>query len=119
MATNVALNAIKRRNRFAWLPWRAAGERASPEPDLAEAALGAKVDIPTPKGIVTLKIPPCTSGGAKLRVKSHGVVTKDGPGDLIAEVQIIMPKKLDDAARSVFERLAQQGGENPRVKLQW
>lgn len=40
VATNVALNAIKCRNRFAWLPWRAAGERASPEPDLAEAALG-------------------------------------------------------------------------------
>ncbi len=86
---------------------------------LAEAALGAKVDIPTPKGTVTLKVPPCTSGGAKLRVKAHGVAAKDGPGDLIAEVQIVMPKKLDDQARSVFERLAQQSGENPRAKLQW
>jgi RNA polymerase sigma-70 factor (ECF subfamily) len=40
VATNVALNAIKRRNRFAWLPWREAEARAAPEPDLADAALG-------------------------------------------------------------------------------
>lgn len=86
---------------------------------LAEAALGAKVDIPTPKGTVTVKIPPCTSGGAKLRVKAHGVPAKDGPGDLIAEVQIVMPKQLDEQARAAFERLAQVGSENPRAKLQW
>lgn len=86
---------------------------------LAEAALGAKVDIPTPKGTVTLKVPPCTSGGAKLRVKAHGVPAKDGPGDLIAEVQIIMPKEIDDESRTVFERLAQQGNEDARAKLQW
>lgn len=86
---------------------------------LAEAALGAKVDIPTPQGTVTVKVPPCTSGGAKLRVKAHGVPSKDGPGDLIAEVQIAMPKELDEQARAAIERLAQQAGENPRAKLQW
>ncbi|MHB8898838.1 MAG: DnaJ C-terminal domain-containing protein [Thermoguttaceae bacterium] len=85
----------------------------------AEAALGAKVDIPTPKGTVTLKVPPCTSGGSKLRVKAHGVAAKDGPGDLIAEVQIVMPRKLDDETRAAIERLARQGTDNPRAKLQW
>jgi len=86
---------------------------------LAEAALGAKVDVPTPKGTVTLKVPPCTSGGAKLRVKAHGVPAKDGPGDLIAEVQIVMPKELDDESRAAFERLAKRGTEEARAKLQW
>jgi DnaJ-class molecular chaperone len=86
---------------------------------LTEAALGAKVDIPTPKGTVTVKVPPCTSGGSKLRVKAHGVSTKDGPGDLIAEVQIVMPKQLDEETRAAFQRLSQQGSENPRANLQW
>ena len=86
---------------------------------LAEAALGAKVDIPTPKGTVTVKVPPCTSGGAKLRVKAHGVPAKDGPGDLIAEVQIVMPKQIDDETRATFERLAERGTENARANLKW
>lgn len=86
---------------------------------VAEAALGAKVDIPTPEGTVTIKVPPCTSGGAKLRVKAHGVPGKDGPGDLIAEVQIVMPKEIDDEARKLFQNLAQRGTENARAKLQW
>jgi DnaJ-class molecular chaperone len=86
---------------------------------LAEAALGAKVDVPTPNGTVTLKIPPCTSGGAKLRVKAHGVPGKDGPGDLIAEIQIVLPKQIDEQTRAAIERLAEQATENPRAKLQW
>src|SRR4029079_11271094 len=40
---------------------------------LAEAALGAKVDIPTPKGTISLRVPPATSSGTKLRVKGHGI----------------------------------------------
>ncbi len=86
---------------------------------LAEAALGAKVEVPTPKGIVSVKVPPGTSGGAKLRVKSHGVPSSDGSsGDLIAEIQIVLPKTFDDEARKVLERIG-QGMENPRTRLQW
>ena len=59
---------------------------------LTEAVQGAKVDIPTPQGTITLSIPPGTSSGRKLRVKGHGVNPSKGkPGDLFAEVQIVLP----------------------------
>jgi DnaJ-class molecular chaperone len=87
---------------------------------LTEAALGANVDVPTPKGTVAVKIPAGTSGGAKLRVKAHGAPSKDGTtGDLIAEVQIVMPKQLDEQTRAALEQLARQETDNPRAKLQW
>ena len=70
---------------------------------LGEAVAGAKVDVPTPRETVTLSIPPGTSSGAKLRVKGHGVVPKNGPpGDLLAEIQIVLPKQLSDADRKAI-----------------
>lgn len=88
---------------------------------LAEAALGAKIDVPTPKGMVSLRIPPATSSGTKLRVKGHGVQFNDGSaGDLLAEIQIVLPTRLDDAARQAIEQMAAAGDqENPRAKLRW
>ena len=74
---------------------------------LAEAVEGAKVDVPTPKGTVALKIPPGTSSGAKLRVKGHGVAPAKGePGDLFAEVQIILPKKFSSKAKELLGEAA-------------
>ncbi|MBN2216881.1 MAG: J domain-containing protein [Pirellulales bacterium] len=88
---------------------------------LAEAALGAKIDVPTPKGTVTLQIPPATSSGAKLRIKGHGVETRhEGAGDLIAEIQIMLPKQFDDESRRMIEQIAQRAGQpNPRTGLRW
>lgn len=87
---------------------------------LAEAALGAKVDVPTPKGTVSLKIPPGTSSGTKLRIAGFGVPAKDGTaGDLIVEVQIRLPDRLDDEARELFRRLAAGYSDNPRRALRW
>ena len=66
---------------------------------LAEAALGAKVDVPTPKGTLTLTVPAGSSGGRRLRVKGHGVAPSKGPaGDLFAELRIILPKQYDEEA---------------------
>ena len=87
---------------------------------LAEAALGAKIDLPTPKGTVTLKIPPCTSSGAKLRVKGHGAAAKGKkPGDLLAEIQIVLPKELEDDDREAIEQLANRHPQQPREDLRW
>jgi len=87
---------------------------------LAEAALGAKIDVPTPKGTVTLKVPPGTSSGAKLRVKGHGVAPKGvNPGDLLAEIQIVLPKELEDADREAIEKLAERHPQQPRDELRW
>jgi DnaJ-class molecular chaperone len=87
---------------------------------LAEAALGAKVDVPTPKGKVTVSIPPGTSSGAKLRIKGHGVAPKAGPpGDLFVEVQIVLPKNLDEESREAIRRIGERYVENPRANLRW
>ena len=87
---------------------------------LAEAALGAKVDVPTPSGTVSLKIPPGTSSGTKLRVKRHGVAPKDAtPGDLFADIQIVLPKNLSDADRQALGDIDQRYPQSPRAKLRW
>jgi DnaJ-class molecular chaperone len=87
---------------------------------LAEAVQGAKIDIPTPKGTVTLSVPPCTSSGTKLRVKGHGVATKSGtPGDLLAEIQIVLPKQLSEADRKTIAKIDANYTQNPRKDLRW
>lgn len=87
---------------------------------LAEAALGAKVDIPTPNGVVSLRIPPGTSGGKRLRVRGHGVTPKNGdPGDLLAEIQIVLPKNLDEPAREAIRQIADRYPLEPRAGLRW
>lgn len=91
---------------------------------LAEAALGAKVDVPTPRGTIALRVPPGTSSGKKLRVKGHGVTPKKGePGDLYAEIQIVLPTPLDDECMELIKKLdehaAQAHPQNPRRDLKW
>jgi curved DNA-binding protein len=85
---------------------------------LAEAALGAKIDVPTPSGTISLRIPPGTSGGKKLRIKGEGIRTKGGArGDLFAEVQIVLPPQLDEEILEAIRRLPPQ--PNPRTELRW
>jgi DnaJ-class molecular chaperone len=87
---------------------------------IREAAEGAKVDVPTPKGTVTLTVPPGTSSGTKLRVKGHGVTPKGRPaGDLYVEVQIALPPQLDAKSLSLIEQLDALHPYSPREKLQW
>jgi len=88
---------------------------------LAEAIEGAKVDVPTPWGTIALRIPPRTSGGRKLRAAGMGVRHANGEkGDLIAEVQIVLPEAADPAA---MERLleaarAVDAAATPSVRAQ-
>ena len=87
---------------------------------LGEAVAGATIDVPTPNGVVSLHVPPGTSSGKKLRIKGHGVVPKTGePGDLIAEVQIILPPNLSDADRQTIRELDQRYPISPRQNLRW
>ena len=87
---------------------------------LAEAALGAKIDLPTPKGTIRLSIPPGTSSGKKLRVKGHGVaVANQEAGDLFAEIQIVIPDALDEDDRQAIEQIAAKHPQNPRATLRW
>lgn len=87
--------------------------------NLAEAALGAKVDVPTlSEGEVTVTIPPGTSSGAKLRLRGKGIIdqkTKQ-PGDQICSIKITAPKDLSDEERTLYEQLQDLNHESPRSK---
>jgi DnaJ-class molecular chaperone len=87
---------------------------------LAEALNGGKIDVPTPHGTITLTIPPGVSSGRKLRVKGHGVRTSTGePGDLFAELQIVLPHNLSDDDRRHMAAIAEKYSDNPRADLRW
>ena len=90
---------------------------------IAEAIEGAKVDVPTPWGTIALKVPPGTSGGRKLRAAGMGVRHANGAkGDLIAEVQIVLPDTADAAAREALLAAAQAAtatAASPRSQLRW
>jgi DnaJ-class molecular chaperone len=87
---------------------------------LGEAVAGAKIDVPTPHGTVALHIPPGTSSGTKLRVKGHGVTPKNAPaGDLLAEVQIVLPKNLSTADRDALKEIDSRFKQEPRKDLRW
>ncbi len=91
---------------------------------VAEAAQGAKVDVPTPRGTITLTIPPGSSSGKKLRIKGHGVADSKGEkGDLYAELQIVLPAKLDEESleliKQLDEHLNSETPQQPRKDLRW
>ncbi len=87
---------------------------------VAEAVQGVKVDLPTPRGVITLTVPPGTSSGKKLRIKGHGVVAKNKPqGDLLAEVQIVLPRQISDEAREALLKLGDSDGAALRQELRW
>lgn len=78
---------------------------------IVEAALGAKVQVPTIEGAVTVTIPPGTSSGAKLRLRGRGIKKPDGTrGDQICRVEVVVPKGAADDAelRRLFEEIARK-----------
>ena len=80
----------------------------------AEAALGAAVEVPTPAGPVSLRIPAGTSSGQKLRLGGRGLPKpRGGAGDLFAVAQIVVPAKLDERERELYRELGDKAA-NPR-----
>jgi DnaJ-class molecular chaperone len=87
---------------------------------LAEAVEGAKIDVPTPWGTITLSIPPGTSSGKRLRIKGHGVRQKNGAeGDLFAEIQIVLPTDLTEEERKTLAEISARHPQHPRSELRW
>jgi len=87
---------------------------------LSEAALGGKVDVPTPQGTITLTVPPATSSGKRLRIKGHGIDDGHGtPGDLFAEIRIVLPESLDEASERLLVEFDKLNEIDPRSQLRW
>lgn len=87
---------------------------------LAEAALGGKVDVPTPHGTITMTIKPGTSSGERLRIRGYGIRPATGDkGDLFAIVQIKLPTSLSEADAKAIRQLDEAHPLEPRKGLQW
>ena len=85
-----------------------------------EAALGAKIEVPTIDGRSLLRIPPGTQSGQKLRLREKGVpsATRDGArGDEIVEVRIVAPTARDERTKEILRELARLHPEDPRAEL--
>lgn len=79
--------------------------------NIAQATLGSKVSVKTLGGTrVSLRIPPGTPSGKRFRVRQQGIRKDGAVGDLIVEVQIVVPESLTDEQRELMERFAEAGG---------
>jgi molecular chaperone DnaJ len=74
-----------------------------------QAALGAKVEVPTPESKTTIRIPPGTQSGSKLRIKNQGmpIPNSEQRGDLFAEIQVVTPIIQDERSKELLRELAE------------
>ncbi len=87
---------------------------------VTEAALGAKIEVPTIDGRALLKIVPGTQPGQKLRLREKGVpsATQDGArGDEIVEITVTIPMPRDERTKELLRELATLNPEDPRAEL--
>lgn len=83
---------------------------------ISEALLGGSVEVPTAsEERLTVKIPPGTSSGARLRMRGKGIKG----GDQFLIFQIVTPKTLDDESRKLVEQFAQRNPQTPRAQVGW
>lgn len=81
-----------------------------------EAALGARVDVPTPDGTVELTIPAGSAAGRKLRLKGKGIPGQP-PGDFYVVLAIVLPRADDPKAKAAYDAFAAAFEFNPRPHL--
>ena len=86
---------------------------------VAEASLGAKVEVPTIDGRSLVRIPPGTSSGRTLRLKEKGVpsVRKGSRGDEYVEIQVVVPEPTDERVRNLMKELEELAPADPRKDL--
>lgn len=85
-----------------------------------EAALGAKIEVPTIEGKAQLKIPPGTESGQKFRLRERGFPSLRNPslrGDQFIEVQISLPKVISEETKEILRKYEKANPENPRNEL--
>lgn len=81
-----------------------------------EAALGGTVKVPTPSGIVEMKIPPGSSSGKKMRLKGRGIPAKTA-GDFYVVLEISLPEANSEKAKAFYRQMQSELNFNPRQKL--
>jgi len=86
---------------------------------ITEAALGAKVDVPTIDGMTTVTIPPGTSSGQRLRLRGKGIGPESGRGDQFVQVKIAVEKHITAEGRKLLEEFQACERPNPRKDVPW
>lgn len=88
---------------------------------LSEALLGARIDVPTIDGKLTMILPAGTQNGQRFRLRDKGVPALQGGmrGDHYITVQVVLPDKLDAQSRALLEEFAARNPLQPRAHLRW
>jgi curved DNA-binding protein len=82
-----------------------------------EAVLGVSVQLPTPGGAVSLKVPAGTRAGQQMRLSGRGMTRGKDAGHMFAIVRIEVPTVVDDKQRKLFKELAETTNFNPRARF--
>ena len=80
-----------------------------------EAALGAKITVPTLTGKISLTVPASTCSGKKFRIKGKGLKTKKATGDFLVIVKIALPETMSPESEALWKQLAETETFNPRT----
>lgn len=87
---------------------------------VSEAALGAKIEVPTIDGRTTVRVPPGTQTGQKLRLRGRGAPSLLHPGmrgDQYVEVKIVVPRVGDERSKEILRELAKLNPDDPRKDI--
>ena len=86
---------------------------------LTEAALGAKIEVPTVSGKAQLRIPPGTQSGQRFRLREKGApsLRSNTRGDQYVEVKVVLPKIIDEDSKELLRQFAKRNPENPREAM--
>jgi molecular chaperone DnaJ len=83
-----------------------------------EAALGARIDVPSLEGPVRLRVPPGTAAGQSFRLRERGVLGPSGRrGDLIVTVKVVLPRIIDERSKELLREFGEINTENVRAGL--
>ena len=85
-----------------------------------EAALGARIEVPTIDGKARLRVPPGTPSGQQFRLRERGVPSLRGGGvrgDQYVEVKIVLPKVISEETKELLQQYAKKNEENPRAEM--
>jgi DnaJ-class molecular chaperone len=86
---------------------------------IVEAALGAKVDVPTIDGMTTVTIPPGASSGQRLRLRKKGLPSPSGRGDQFVLIKIAVEKQITEEGRRLLQEFQACEQPNPRKDVPW
>jgi DnaJ-class molecular chaperone len=87
---------------------------------ITEAALGAKVDVPSLEGTTTVTVPPGTPSTRQLRLRGKGIAPAKGePGDLLVQLKVVAPPEISSEGKKLLEQFDRTESFDPRKDVAW